>query len=908
MIKILQKSLAILFLMLVTSELTFSQEFTISGKITDIEDEPMAGVNVVEKGTGNGTITGVNGSYKLALSSPQATVIFSFIGFVTEEVNVSGRSQINMVMMQDVMQLMEIEIVGSRSLNRSATETPVPVDIIPLSEIATTSGQLDVNQMLQYVAPSYNANQQSGADGSDHVDPASIRGLGPDQTLVLVNGKRRHQSSLINIFGTRGRGNTGTDLNAIPISAIDRIEILRDGASAQYGSDAIAGVINIVLKSSVDEFTGFVTSGIRKEGDGEKFQVNGNYGVRIGEKGFVNMTMDYLHKGRTNRPADPNEYDIYRRQFGDAEADNFGAYFNSEVPVAGETKFYAFGGFNFRDTDAYAWSRGDVDERNVQAIYPNGFDPHILSKIVDKSISVGIKGNMKDWKVDFNNTYGENMFHYFVEGSLNATLLENSNTRFDAGGFKLSQNTTGINFSRFFDNTFEGVNVAFGSEYRVENYSIFAGDVASYARFDINGNVVDKDTPIDEIVYWQDENGDYLDSDGNVVLFDNNDVLVDEMGNPVLDDQGNPQNKYDIVVARPGGSQGFPGFRPDNEVDEYRTNLAGYIDLEMDFTKSFMVGIAVRGERYSDFGNTLNGKIATRWAPADKFAVRGSASTGFRAPSLAQIHFNSVFTDFVSGNAIDKFIAPNNGPITRALGIPQLKQEKALNLSAGITAEPIHGLSVTVDGYFVDVQDRIVLTGAFEDTDPQIGDELQDLNVGAAQFFTNAVDTRTTGVDVVLQYSTKLGDGDLKTTLAANFNNMEIEDIKTNNKLKGKEEIYFGRREQYFLLASAPNSKINLTLDYTLNKFNANLRLVRFDEVVLMDWIGEKDVYESRITTDLSLGYQLTNGIRLVIGGTNIFDVLPTKQDTETETGGNWDPVQMGFNGAFYFAKLGFKL
>lgn len=869
MIKQLQKCLLVLLIVFAGVGQAFSQTFTVSGKVTDFSDETMAGVNVVEKGTSNGTITDVEGNYELQLSSPQATIIFSFIGFITEEVQVNGKSKIDMVMMQDVMQLMEIEIVGSRSLSRSATETPVPVDIIPLSEIATTSGQLDVNQMLQYVAPSYNANQQSGADGSDHVDPASIRGLGPDQTLVLINGKRRHQSSLINIFGTRGRGNTGTDLNAIPVSAIDRIEILRDGASAQYGSDAIAGVINIVLKSGVDEFTGFVTSGVTTEGDGEKVQVNGNYGFRIGEKGFVNMTMDYLHKGRTNRAADPNEYDIYRRQFGDAESDNFGAYFNSEVPINDKTKFYAFGGFNFRDTDAYAWSRGADEERNVLAIYSGGFDPHILSKISDKSLSAGIKGDLKGWKVDFNNTYGDNMFHYFVEGSLNATMLERSPTRFDAGGFSLSQNTTGLSFSKYYENSLEGINVAFGTEYRVENYTIFAGDVESYASFDINGNVVDKDTDPLDLVYFQNSDGD--------------------------------------MVVRPGGSQGFPGFRPENEVDEYRTNLAGYVDVEMDFTKSFMIGMALRGERYSDFGNTINGKIASRLALTDNLALRGSVSTGFRAPSLAQIHFNSVFTDFVSGNAIDKFIAPNNSPITRALGIPQLKQERALNFSAGVTAQPVNGLSVTVDGYMVQIQDRIVLTGAFEDTDPQIGSELQKLNVGAAQFFTNAVDTKTIGADLVVQYATVLGSGNLRATLAANFNKMEIEEIKTNQKLQGKEDIYFGEREQYFLLASAPDSKINLTLDYTLNRFNANLRFVRFDEIVLIDWIDEKDVYEARITTDASVGYKITDGVQVILGGTNIFNVLPTKQDTETETGGNWDPVQMGFNGAFFFAKLGFR-
>ncbi|UII32687.1 TonB-dependent receptor [Fulvivirga ulvae] len=833
-------------------------QFSVSGIVKDIEGEPLVGVNIVEKGTGNGTITDLNGKYALQAGSDQAVLQFSFIGFDTEEVFIDGKSIVDVVMLPNLTQLMEIEIVGSRSLNRSATETPVPVDIIPLSEVATTSGQLDVNQMLQYVAPSYNANRQSGADGSDHIDPATIRGLGPDQTLVLVNGKRRHQSSLINIFGTRGRGNTGTDLNAIPVSAIDRIEILRDGASAQYGSDAIAGVLNIVLKSSVGKFTGWVNSGVRKEGDGEMVQVNGNYGFETGNGGFVNVTLDYLHKGRTNRPADPVVYDVYRRKFGDAESDNFGAYFNAEMPLKGETKFYAFGGYNFRDTDAYAWTRGADEDRNVQAIYPNGFDPHILSNISDKSVSAGIKTDANGWKIDFNNTYGQNIFHYYVDGTLNASLLEKSPTYFDAGGFKLAQNTTGLHFSKYNEYMLAGSNIAFGAEYRVENYQIFAGEEASWKNYGIIDTVINN-----MVVPWD-------------------------------------------ALQRPGGSQGFPGFRPDNEVDEFRTNIAGYIDFEVDFTSRFMLATAVRGERYSDFGTTINGKLASRFALSDRFAIRGSVSTGFRAPSLAQIYFNSVFTDFVSGVAVDKIIAQNNSPITRALGIPPLKQERALNFSAGFTAEPVSRLTLTVDGYFVDIQDRIVLTGAFEDTDPEIGSELQALNVGAAQFFTNAVDTRTTGVDIIVQYSTRMGRGDLKATMAANFNDMSIEDIKTNQKLAGKEDIYFGEREQYFLLASAPDSKINLTLDYTIDKFNINLRLVRFDEVILIDWLGTKDVYEAKISTDLALGYKFTDNIRLIVGGSNILDELPTRQDTETETGGLWDPVQMGFNGAFYFAKLGF--
>ena len=467
-------------------------------------------------------------------------------------------------------------------------ETPVAIDIIDVREVTNAVGQLDVNQLLHYVAPSFNANKQSGADGADHIDPATLRGLGPDQTLVLINGKRRHQSSLINIFGSRGRGNTGTDLNAIPAAAIERIEILRDGASAQYGSDAIAGVINIVLKSSVDEFSGNITAGAHKadpgdnydvkvtrDYDGETQNVSGNYGVRIGKDGFANFTVDYFNTKHTNRPADPAKFDIYRQQFGDAAADNFAFYFNSAFSLTDETSFYAFGGFNHRFTDAFAWTRTPDSERNVPEIYPNGFNPHITSNIDDRSISVGVKSKLKGWDVDVNNTYGLNRFHYIIDGTLNASLLAKSPTRFDAGGFQLSQNTSGIYFSKYFPESLKGTNVAFGLEYRIENYEIFAGEEGSWRNYGII------DTVINGVV-----------------------TPVDKLG-------------------RPGGSQGFPGFQPSNELDEFRTNLAAYVDVEADFTDKFMMAAAVRFEDYSDFGSTITGKLATRLEVAKGFALRG---------------------------------------------------------------------------------------------------------------------------------------------------------------------------------------------------------------------------------------------------------------------------------------------
>jgi iron complex outermembrane receptor protein len=879
-----------LFVILLTLYVNIlSAQNVLKGKVTDDQNQPLSGVSIIEKGTTNGTYSDAEGNFSIKYKNENSVIAFSFVGLGSQEITAGNQKEVTIVLVGTNV-LGSVEVVGSRRQNRTAVESVVPVDIIDVSQLVNTLGQPDVNQMLQYVAPSFNSNKQSGADGADHIDPATLRGLGPDQTLVLVNGKRRHQSSLINLFGSRGRGNTGTDLNAIPVSAIDHIEILRDGAAAQYGSDAIAGVINVVLKSSVNTFTGSYSTGYRnasppdeyntlpepKKFDGMMKQVNGNYGTKIGDKGFVNVTLDYSKLDHTYRRADPSQYPngVYRNKFGDAAAENFGTYFNSSFYSGDKTEFYMFGGFNYRFTDAYAFSRAADEERNVIEIYPNGFDPQIQSVITDKSISFGMKTMVSGWKVDVNNTFGANNFHYYVDNTLNSSMLTKSPTRFDAGGFSLAQNTTVMDISRLFPEIAHGLNVAFGAEHRIETYQIMAGEEASYKTY--GQQIFSIDTTF---------------TDGGQV------ASID-------------------TTLRPGGAQGFPGFQPGNEVKESRSNFGAYADLELDVTKDLTVDAAGRFEQYSDFGNTLNGKLAARYKIFDYLSVRGSVSSGFRAPSLAQLYFNTTFTDIVAGQAIDKIISKNNSPITRELGIPPLKQEVSTNAGLGFTAK-VKSFTLTVDYYNVTVKDRIVLTGAFYDYDDLIGQELKNLNIGAAQFFTNAVNTTSNGVDAILAYSTSLSKRQtLRLSLAANFNDMKIDKIYTNDKLQGKENTYFGLREQYFLLASAPKSKINFGADYTIGNFLASLKLTRFGEVQLMNWSdngddkvdpGEVDTYKPKFTTDVSAGYNLRN-FTFTLGGVNILNTYPEKQDPGfTESGGIWDAVQMGFSGAFYYAKVGFK-
>lgn len=861
------KKLLFLSLLMLYIGTTWAQ-ITLTGKITNKAGDALAGVTVYEKGTNNGLYSNDDGSYSITYQGNGSVIVFENLGYATQELYPAGKTSLDVIMAEQALSVSGVEIVGTRNINRTATETPVAVEIIPIAQVTNSVGQMDLNQVLQFVAPSFNSNRQSGSDGSDHIDPATLRGLGPDQTLVLINGKRRHQSSLVNIYGTRGRGNTGTDLNSIPASAIERIEILRDGAAAQYGSDAIAGVINIVLKKTTDEFSGNLNTGVSQKGDGENINVNGNYGFKIGEEGYINVTADFLHRGRTQRDATNDDGSYYRQKFGDALMDNFSTFFNAGIPLGKHAEFYSFGGFNFRMGDAYAWTRDAGSSRNVTAIYPNGFNPQILSNISDQSFAAGIRGDIGKWKVDFSNSYGNNNFHYYVDKTLNASLEAASPTRFDAGGFGQSQNSTNLSFSRYFDKVLSGFSLAMGSEFRIDNYKLFAGEEASWQ------NYGPKIFSIDSI---------FNDSTGILQTLD--------------------------TTYRPGGAQGFPGFRPNNEVNEYRTNLGAYIDMELDITRALTAAAAARFERYSDFGNALTGKFALRYAITEKYAIRASYNTGFRAPSLAQINFNSVYTNVVGGKVQDQFLAKNNSPVTQALGIPNLKQERSQSISVGFTAKPNSNLAFTIDAYNVVVRDRIVLTGIFEANDTTVwGNALNNIGVVGAQFFTNALTTRSKGLDAIATYTKPLtANSRVQVSLGVNLNQMTLDSIKTSEKLSGMQDIYFGPREKAFLLASAPPSKTNLTLDYRINKFSVNLRFVRFGKVTLVDWGLTDDVYKARTTTDLALSYNVTKSAALTLGGSNIFNVYPTKQDIETESGGRWDPVQMGFGGAMWFARLRWK-
>ena len=853
---------------------------TITGKIIDSDTQPLIGASVVERGTTNGTITDINGDFSLIASS-NAVLEVSYVGFDNQTVSLNGQTSVE-IMMSEGLQIGEILVTGSRSYNRSATDTPVAVDVIDIQEIAARNGNAELNKILQYLAPSFNAQKQSGSDGAEHIDPASLRGLGPDQTLVLINGKRRHQSSLVNIFGTRGRGNSGTDMNAIPTSAIERIEILRDGAAAQYGSDAIAGVINIVLRNETNKLTGSVTVGgsnpnapdekglyeagtpntpgnfIELNGsgtevgddpsiDGVTTKVGLNYGFDIGSQGgFANVTTEFINKEKTLRPGA-----TFRRGFGEAEISGFSGMLNGAVPIGEDTEVYFFGGRNYRDTDAYAFTRNAGDDRAVPSIYPNGFTPRITSIITDNSLSVGMRKSIADdWSVDLNNTYGKNDFHYFIKGTNNATLGDRSPTEFDAGGHTLSQNTTNLDFSKYFNSDTEnkGFNLAFGLEFKTDNFTIFAGEEGSYAAYDVDGLII---TSPDQ-----------------------------------------------VSTGLAAGSQGFPGYSPSNAVDRNRSSIALYADTEFDLSKEFLVSAALRFENYSDFGSTLNWKLATRYKLSDDLTLRAALSTGFRAPSLTQIFYNLRFTGFQNGVLTETLLSANNSPVTKGFGIEPLKEEESLNGSIGI-AYKAGPFSLTVDGYYIDITDRVVISGFFDAS-------FLNLGVEGAQFFANAADTRSTGLDVVLSYKAALGDNSLTATLAGNLNKLEVTEVKNGN-LDGS--IFFGNRERSLLEDAAPASKFALNLNYTTDKLNVGFAGTYFGDVSYFSFDNTTVVdYAAKTVFDLIGTYNLSQRLNFTIGLNNIFNTYPTQQDAnnDTDSGGYFDAVQMGFGGSYYYARVGF--
>jgi len=898
----------------------------VSGTVVATESgAPLAGASVVIVGTARSVLTNEKGLYHLSVPAGAHSVRARLIGYEAVEQRVvvpAGQTvTVDFKLTATPLSLNEVVVVGART-SRTAVETPVPVDVITSQEVQET-GHTEVNQILATLAPSFNASPQTIADGSDHINPASLRGLGPDQVLVLVNGKRRHAPALVHVNGTFGRGTVGVDLNAIPTAAIERIEVLRDGAAAQYGSDAIAGVINIVLKQQTERFEASSTVGTTPGGpafgditdkhDGDQLKADANFGFAIGDRGYFNVTAEYLDRGATNRsapwagpifvkpvPGSPAAYTDSLRKIDDdslaalgltrapftmkvgQSAATFGtAFFNALVPLSENAEFYSFGGVSSRDGRAGAFYRlPDQESQVAPQIFPYGMLPYINTGITDRSLSAGVRGTSRGWDVDLSLTHGQNDFQFIVDNTVNASLVgATSPTTFGAGRLAFAQTTGNLDLVRpLAVGWLKSVSFVSGAEFRRENYRIEAGDAAS----------------------WQLGNG------GTRKGID-----------------------YDTTLAggaKQPGSQGFPGFQPGNAIDRSRTSLGVYAGLESQLTSRLLVDAGGRYESYSDFGNTINGKLAGRYEIVPNVAVRAAVSTGFRAPSLQQLWFNNISTQFVfvSGALTPQNVLTSNNQsrVTKAFGIPDLTEETSVNLSAGITARPRSNLSLTADFYRITIDNRIVITSQFSASDTVVARILapfQAQGVTTAQFFTNSIDTRTTGVDLVAAYARGLGRGTLTLTGSANFTKTEVRRVNVpqsmadtfRTNLTTIRNRILNPEDRNRLEDAMPRSKGSLAARYGLGRFAGLARATYYGAIeyhppgppATDERFGAKTLF------DLDLSYELRGGVRLAVGANNIFNTYPDPQrDPNNISFGRFvysrRVTQFGMNGGFYYARL----
>lgn len=877
----------ILFLSLLYGQNVWAQKRTVSGVVTSADDKaPLPGVSVTVKGLNQGAVTKADGSFEIVIRNGKY-LVFSFIGFENQEVEIDDIKNFNISLKPAGNALNEVQIVGSRNANRTKLNSASPVDVIDIKPLLESAPQVSVTQILQYISPSFHSvNGSNAGDAGSALSLAQLRGLGPDQVLVLVNGKRRHKSANVN-YGGLGNGSTGYDLNSIPTGSIDRIEILRDGAAAQYGSDAIAGVINIVLKKKTDDLAVSSTGSTRRRGDGAVTRTNVNYGVGLGNGGYINVTTEYATQavslpsgkadaGLYNGPiygggANTRGYDaIYTKDIDDAilksrgidrhffdqraSGSNAGQdallFFNAGLPLKNSAELYAFGGISSRNSQFTATYRlPGWTSRNNNFIYPDGFLPAMENNIVDESIAIGLKGKVGDWNVDFSNVYGKNIFGNRVDNSLNASLGLKSPISFDAGSYNASQNTTALDFTRYFDKILKGLNIAFGAQHRVETFQIKAGEEASYSKAD-QRTIVDIDTTTGGIPY--------LSSAGVTSL-----------------------------NGLAAGSQIHLGFRPENAVDVNRSVTAGYADVELNVTKEWLVSAAGRAEYFSDFGNVFTWKAATRYTFAPWLNLRGSANTGFRAPDLAQSYYTSVSTTFQQGRGVDILTASNQSAAARALGIPKLSPEKSKGYTIGLTSAPGSNVELTVDAYLINIDNRVGNTGNFTATDANLPADVKALfqQTGAAQanFFYNEFSTRTKGIEFTGSYNVLLNKGNINFLFGGNFAKNEVTKVNTPKGLEAYKNVILSPGERARVTTNIPGQKINLQGIYSIDKFTFLARTVYFGSVTTATQLSAADplnpvYFYQRLkpiwVTDLSVGYKFTAKLQGTVGVNNVFNSL----------------------------------
>ncbi|ALO34840.1 TonB-dependent receptor [Colwellia sp. MT41] len=750
--------------------------------------------------------------------------------------------------------------IGTRISNRTVADSPSPIDIIS-SEAIKNSGATSIPDMLRKLAPSFNMNNTTTSDGQDLMRPATLRSLGPDQVLVLINGKRRHQQAVVAVQENVGRGSAGTDLSSIPMTAISHIEILRDGAAAQYGSDAIAGVINIVLKGD-EGGTVWAQYGQTSEGDGESTEFGGNYGLALGTKGMLNLTFEYSDSGEINR-ATPTDWfgsiDEPRQLLlvGEAATEMTSLWANFSYDIGESSEFYAFGGYTTKEGESLGFYRPAADDRVWSALFPQGITPRLGSKSEDFSLAAGFKTQIGKWDFDASLVTGENRFEFSNLDSLNASYGPDSPTSAYDGALVYSQTTfnvdavTEVDLGFYYDTS-----IAFGFEYRIDGFAQEAGDMVTYAR---------------------------------------GDTLCAESVNPMGDPAMTNCTGDDITVP---GMQGFQGYSPAMEIDTDRDSFAFYFDTETSVTEDWLITGAVRYENYDDFGSTVIGKLSTNLSLTDSLAIRASASTGYRAPGMQQANFTQRSISLDNGELADLVTLRPNEALAGELGFSDLQEENSTNISFGVIYNA-GNYSSTLDIYQINIDDRIVYSGNISRGINADIDAFFDRHSGANQaldgvknvsIFTNAIDTETFGLDWVNQYTQTLSNMDVVYELSYHHNNTQVSNINTSSAMV-PDEIIFNHAQELLVEKAQPQDKAALSAMFDMDNWSVTARMTYYGEVTSASYGTEETTWGAKSLFDVTAQWHVTDNVSISGGILNLTDEYPDE----------W-----GDNGGI-FPQIGFK-
>lgn len=883
---------------------------TLYGSILDSNNRPLPGATISVKGSTVGVISSVSGNYELEIDAGNWPLTASFVGMEESRSTVDiGPGQ--KVMLDFVLEsspyLKEVVVTGSRSIESTILEHGTAASVISIDEIKSDY-PTGLTELLQTEHPSFYSVHQSIADATDHIDPATLRNMGPDQVLVLVNGKRRHQSALVNISNTVGKGSVSTDLNAIPVSIIDRIEILQDGASSQYGSDAIAGVINIILKENVEYSEVNIKSGITTKGDGETLDIGTNFGLKLNESGgYLNLSLNHIQRDPINRsekysgPIFGNDLDrnpenvmdfFTHAGFGEERVMSFGnakisastMFINTATDIGQNVSLYANGGFSFksgRSTGIYIFP---FQLQDPVIPNPNGFSPILDTDINDRSFSFGFKRTFKNGVLDVSNTNGKNSIVYNILDQETA-FGPASTTEVNAGTVEYSQNTTNIDYSVGVGKE-RNINLSVGAEFRLENYNQLVGDAESYREYESR--------------------------------------LIDV-------------NVEDLSL--------FPGISPEYALKRNRANLGFYTDIESNIADKLRIGLSSRFENYEDFGTNLSWKIFARYNPTKTISIKAAANTGFRAPSLHQIHYASRSNQFISASdgvsksiIIDHFNNESSA-VLNDFKVEPLKAESSINYNFSIVAKPLNHLSVAITSYLIDVDDRIIISSRLSrGLNSDIDNLLTDLNSNYAQFFTNAVGTTTRGLEMLVKYRVLFGkQSSIDFSLSGHLNQSRIKRddsgstiINLNSLLQPVSQSLFNRSDIALLESAQPSSKFMLGAKLNFKKFGFQVRLSRFGSISYLhpndgfseNWqfnelsreVESRDqTFSPRYLADFSMTYILTDVFHISLGMSNLLDVYPDRNAHSANLVNGLFPYnrniqQFGTQGRYGFLNLHMRL